>query len=499
MNKRLLKLYESEAVKTLVILSFLARSESFVSMKELCDKSELSIASVYKYLAIIVEEIVALDEVGMGLSVTEEGVQFYAQNMQQYYRLRNHFIHSSLSIELGMALLLGEKIQREPFIQKKYISAATFKRRMRSLKHLFLEYHLNIQFRKGVFLLKGDEAQIRKLAYEVLHDLYREGSWPFATIDEAFVTSKVEAYLGLKETATNEGLFRQLKLEYGIMISRLRNQGDFKITPLRLEASLEQAMLRLIPNEGARVPEVPTVHALYFVMALLSREAFYQTPRGEAWLLSFEQEPSNMTCLVSQAQASFCQTFALGQESEGIRAYLYSIHFEKYFYRYWCGAMHKKNIATPYPILNRRMIQYVLTLRKSAPEYMLGPLYFLIRKYVVLYGRYHYFSHYELPIVVYLEDDDFPSQGELIANMCREMFLYKYKLVFGTYEEADVLLHTTTAFPPPRLSHQIAEEIPTYYLNLANPYRRFSELDQIFQNIADQKILAYNQQLFGEE
>lgn len=495
MNKRLLKLYESEAVKTLVILSFLSRSESFVSTKEICEKSDLSLASVYKYLSIIVEEINELDEPGMGLLVTEEGVQFYAQNMQQYYRLRNHFIHSSLSIELGIAFLLGEKIQREPFMAKHFISGTTFKRRMRSLKHLFLEYHLNIKLQKGVMILKGDEAQIRKLAYEVLHDLYREGSWPFSTIDEKMVTQKVEEYLGMKETPEVRTLFRQTKIEYGIMVSRLRNQGDFKMTPPKLDPHLQQLMLKMLPEETR---DIPITHRLYFMMGLLANESYYDTPQGKKWLQLFEGEKTEMTQLVTHSMAQFQKRFEFVEKKEKLKPYLYSIHFEKFFYRYWCGAMHKKSIATPYPMLNRRMIQYVLSLRKAYPELMTGPLYFLIRKYIVLYGRYHYFSVYELPIGIYLEDDDYPSQSELIKNMCQEMFIYKYKLVFRSYEEADVLIHTTTAFPPPRLSRQKMDAVPTYYLNLSNPYRNFNQLDQIFQEISDEKILAYNQGVVGD-
>lgn len=493
-NKKLLKLYESEAGRELMILSYLSRSEAFVSIKEISQQTGLTPASIQKHIEKISMIIEELDEADMGILLTEEGVQFYARTIKQYYHLRNYLIHSSISVKLAIALLLGQKIQREQFMMTNFISEATLKRRVKELKHIFLEYNLNLKVQRGLLILKGDEAQIRKVAYETIIDLYLEGTWPFETIDEKIVTSRVESYLGMSETQENAKLFRRVKLDYGIMISRFRHQRHLKLSFSRIEPKLYTTMTQMIPKLSP-FPEIPMDHALYFVMTLLANERFYETPNGQQAMGLLENSETKIAALIAYSAQSFCQDFEINGEASKMKPYLYSIHFEKLFYHYWRGAMHKKNIITPYPLLSRKLIQYVLALREKFPELLVGPLYFLTRKYMVLYGRYQAFSFYELPISIYLEDGDFPSQTELIANIYQQMFLYKYKLVFGSLEEADIIIRTTSALPPPRLAKQEAE-IPTYYLNLSKPYRHFPHLDEVFQELSNKKIIDYNNQIY---
>lgn len=493
-NKKLLQVYDSEVGRELVVLSYLSRSEDFVSIKEIAQKTGLTPISVQKHLEKINVIIEDLGEQDMGILVTEAGVQFYTATIQQYYRLRNHLIHSSVGVQLGLKLLVGNEIHRESFLMTHFISEATFKRRIKELKHFFLEYNLNLKARNGAYIIKGDEAQIRKVAYESLVDLHLEGSWPFETIDEDVVIARVESYFGMTESDENAGFFRKAKLDYGIMISRFRNHHHLKFDFSRIEKNLYDLLIQIV-SKIPQTSELPVEHSVSFLATLLSDERFYATPNGQKILALLQKSNSQLAELVTYSARTFSKSFDLQTDYVKMEPSLYSIHFEKLFYHYWRGAMHKKSLITPCPMLNRKCIQYILDLRKAYPQILTGTLYLLTRKYVVFYGRYQHFSFYELPIHVYLGDGDFPYQAETVAHICQAMFSSKYNLVFSSLAEADLRIQPTSALPPPRLSKQ-KESIPTYYLNLSRPYRKFLRLDEMFQEAANQKILEYNRQVY---
>lgn len=488
-----MKLYDSDIAKELTVLSFLLKQEQAVPIKMISEELYLTTASVTKYLDGIQQSIIELNLAEMALEETTEGILYHVNSLNDYYALRNHLVHSSINIKLAIRLLLGNAIQREQLIMQYFISEATLKRRMKVLKNIFLKNKINLVSKNGVFSLQGEEMQIRKLAYDVLHDLYRAETWPFEEISETFVTDQINNYLGMTETCETKNLFRKAKIDFGIMISRLRNQQSIQTELPILPSNLTDIMTKLIPQKS----EIPTNQAILFMMTLLSNEKYYSTPNGQNVLLLLQQTNFSIQKLVNHSIEKFYQYFDLDRsyQIKETTIYLYSIYFGKLFYPNWTGSLNIKKIVLPYPILNRKIVHFVLSLMREFPTIVLVPIQQLVTQYIVLFGRYRPLSFYELPIYIHINDDNLPTQTELLENMCKQVYAYRYNVVFCDYEQADVIIYATEATPSRRISKQQDGSKRICYSNLSDPFKNADYYNQIFATISNEKIVQHNEEV----
>lgn len=217
-------LYEFDTKKKLVILKILEQNNSWTSLSELTLASGYSKITVLKYLTQIENE--AEDEASFSL-LTDEQNGCYLKikdpfDFGQYYR---GLIFEMWPTQLINDLITSNSINRIQFIAKHFISESAFKSKIKQIKVILSFFSLKLYVHNGIYYLKGNEANIRRLATEFYWEFFKGAAWPFKIVDETLIIEKVNTIE--EKAAIPFSLMDRRKLHYQLAIQELRYKKGF--------------------------------------------------------------------------------------------------------------------------------------------------------------------------------------------------------------------------------------------------------------------------------
>ncbi|MEO1769231.1 helix-turn-helix domain-containing protein [Candidatus Enterococcus ferrettii] len=224
-------LYEFDVKKKLVILKILEQNNSWTSLSELTLASSYSKSTVLKYLVQIKEE--AEDETSFSL-LTDDQNCYYLElknsfDFGQYYR---GLIFEMWPTQLINDLITSNSINKIQFITKHFISESAFKSKIKQIKVILSFFSLKLYVHNGIYYLRGNEANIRRLATEFYWEFFKGASWPFKVVDETIILEKVNSIED--KTGIPFSLMDRKKLHYQLAILELRYKKGFffRLSPL---------------------------------------------------------------------------------------------------------------------------------------------------------------------------------------------------------------------------------------------------------------------------
>lgn len=224
-------LYEFDVKKKLVILKILEQNNSWTSLNELILASSYSKSTVLKYLVQIKEE--AEGETSFSLLTNDQNCYYLklknSFNFGQYYR---GLIFEMWPTQLINDLITSNSINKIQFINKHFISESAFKSKIKQIKVILSFFSLNLYVHNGIYYLRGNEANIRRLATEFYWEFFKGAYWPFKVVDETIILEKVNS---IEDNKGNPfSLMDRKKLQYQLAILELRYKKGFcfKLTPL---------------------------------------------------------------------------------------------------------------------------------------------------------------------------------------------------------------------------------------------------------------------------
>lgn len=450
MQNKLFLIYEPEIEKTIVVLSALGESSGEQKISQLANQVHMTNITVLQYLKEIQQYLKEIGSQRIQLEIiNNQTLKWCLSDIHEYFYLRNYIVQKCSMIQLGLQLILGAKVNKVDFLNQLFLSESTFKRRLKNLKEIFSDHGLRVETTNGYLVLKGEEANIRRIARDALMDLFSEEQWPFGSINQQQVEESLENLLCLKELDVQQQkrvrqseVFKIMKFDLAIQLSRFRSGHEIQLSDSVLA---NQEVAYLIEERHQLVLDSYRLSAnerLFFIFSLLSKDLLYSLPVGQGILKSMQETDCSLMVFIQQAIELFSHEVLpiTSAEQQASLPFFLSMHLNNLIYPGWEGSIHYKELSFRAPQMMVVLKNYLEKLQQLNPSMVVSPFTVLQRTYTQLIGYLENYSLKERELKLKIVGTRSELEYRLAETVIQKSFSFFYKIQFEE-DAPDIVIH----------------------------------------------------------
>lgn len=445
MDSVVMKMYDPEVEKIIFLLNHLEKFKQKIAIVELSKVTRLSPKTIVRYIKTIKEYIEYLEIKKIKLTCDNHFIYWSMDSVKEYRYLRNVLVQECASVQLGMRLILGKKINRLQFMGEFFLSESTFKRRLKLVRKLLQMYDLDIKMHNNYLELIGNEAKIRRLARDTLMSLFDYSPWPFESVDEYQIDQFLEETFKFNEfdfkSVRSSDVIMTLKYDLAIQMTRIKNGNLVELLPILKDQLYLLDILKTKNLINFEVFRLSLEEQGYLLGLLLSSDIFYKSDTGNKILkiLFIYSKRFNLffTCvlrLFSQMIVPIDSVLA-----RSLLPDLVSIHISDWIFPEWKGSIHYQELDMRVPNLMDTVEKYLICITKEQP-YIFSSISLMKKKYCQVVGSIACLSFKERKIKIAISGARTLLEVRTAKLIIKNSFAYLYNLEFD-YDQPDLWIH----------------------------------------------------------
>lgn len=349
--------------------------------------------------------------------------------MEIYHDFRNLLVQEDSMVQIGLRLILGEKLNRVSLINEYYLSETPLKERLKLLREVFQIYGIDLKGRDGKLFLSGDEAIIRKVGLMLINDIFSENQWPIDHVSEKEVMAEIKEVVDISKLTKRQ--LHDLMFETGIMLSRTQRGCSFERA--NIFEDFQESLDRFLEEYAILDThfKISEVEKSFFILNLLSKEWFCLQSIGKKFIKLNHQTKNEFTKLLEFSEERLIHYFPeMANCAFDLELALFCQHLSKILYPTWKGDIYKNDMIIHDVKLFERAELLVKELISYSPKYIVGDYDFLIKQYISLIYLLADRRLYEKHIAVYVSGLDSEVEQIILEKFIRETYNQFFKINF---------------------------------------------------------------------
>ncbi|MTD40217.1 hypothetical protein GIX45_16675 [Erwinia sp. CPCC 100877] len=191
-----------------------------------------------------------------------------------FFKLRLEIIEKSLSISIWNKLFFLNELNIVNFSLESFLSVSTIKRKFKRLNSLLESYDFMITSKDNIYMLQGNETNIRYFSSSLFWNIYNGAKWPFYNIDQRKIIKLIDATTEDLSFPISYSLNSRFSYSFAVGITRY-----FHNQTINLEQNDEWDKLKKINNSLTNHLSTNIIKMLVEDYLLSEDEAHYEFSR----------------------------------------------------------------------------------------------------------------------------------------------------------------------------------------------------------------------------
>lgn len=418
------------------LLAFFEQQEKYTT-HELAQLAQIDARSVTKYIQELEKSYKIYSQGQRQLFIHRRGYQLllpvYSQEMLAF---QLHLIQTNTSYQLWDALVFQQMHTVATFAVNHFISESTTNRSLSRIKDVLKSY--NVVVNRGNYFLTGDETTVRMAIQLIYWRLFHGNCWPFSLISLTqvkHIATHITAFFHIELNS-----MKQHRLEYLLGTALVRRaqqhriEGDVNWQMYVEDNPVFYEFVQQLQSEFPAYYQEKSELA-YIFLVLMTREEYYNSPRGKALYVFHQHHQTPADCAVrfSIEQLVMSESKQLPKEVYG---YLLSGHVFAHVFPavpYGInGGIFWSDMQERYPALLKRVAAYLQDASNATDNPAFLNQSFLLERYSTVLKSMA--ASELLPRMTLLLLTDLPVfEEKQLINELLASFKNDYQLVIDTY------------------------------------------------------------------
>lgn len=427
---------ENDIKYQIKIIDYLySRESQWVSIEELAEETSLQPRSVVKYILSISEVITT--EYLEKMSFEMQGHHLFKIIISEnkfFFDLRIEIIEKSLNITIWKKLFFFNEFNIVKFSIESFSSLSTIKRKIKKLNLEVKPFNFRITSKDDIYVVKGNETNIRLFFSLFFWNIYRGIKWPFYNVDQRKILKLVDHVTEDLRLPISYSFKNKFVYNSAVVVTRF-----FHNKPIIIEKNEEWNKLIEINNKLVKYLPINFTKLLKEDYMLSEDEAQHELSRMQVGQ-SFYQDSKMGTIAIElhkkyetdiyKASQHFlellekhAQVNLSDKQKKAVLISILSGHYKAFFYQEVpLLKLELDQILSNYNSLRSFVEKIYTELEDCENSFIFKQKHFLINQYMYVVSEILPLNFFEPEIAVYFDDPiDYPREI-LVKKMLKNFF-----------------------------------------------------------------------------